>query len=1242
MVEGPGSLRHIQWLVKPKIFCYNGYRKVSPYGFWENCVRNAHQGGIAMKRNRRFLSALLAAVMVGQMGVVVGLADATTGPTYCDGIDHGRTKQIATVEGCSAVVPHWIKPQKNTKALGGNGTNYFYVSPGDEIFCGNGKNIIVVKTIVATSSVNEPDESKPKPITICGFTSGKDIIYVLDDGSVAFPGTEESEETPAEEDTVQDDIEAIVSKGTNNMSFLFSGSTMSPTTADFSVKTVSAPSFQDWGNQGDQKIPQSSTPTSITLTAALKSDPVEPVYVWETKNGENWVPIDNTNSLSNTASIPANAPIGTDYQYRCTVTDVRGETVKSKEATITVTGCTKKATALKDITDLRQGILFEQDATIDLKALEDNGLLIEFTGDCNLESGHDAVRHGYSVNWELKSEVSGVKYENGKLILTADAFPENKENNNITPVTLIATLQKTGSQETLEPPIQKSYEFYVQRATETTPDPGTTTDKGDGTGTTTDKGDGTGTTTDKGDGTGTTTDKGENATNPDQSEEEQLPDNITIADVSGNKDTLKGNKVEITFNKPFTTNVEYKYSIGVNDTKYAVSWKLKEDGAPENDPLPAYIGLQDPPTGASATVVIKGTPAPGLHTFTLTATVTSATKAAQTRALLAAPAAPEQKTTRITLNITGPADPAATTCEKKPKTVNITTDPAATEKAPLHFKEEELGNTKKLLSWKYQVTEWDSGTCNDTDCNHNAAEKLIWTVETSQPNDKEKIEWVEPVNDKNEVWIICSKIPAVKDNTITITAYTKKPDNTPDQKVGKIVIPVTRDPKCVQVVEDVKIYNKVEGMDKLSVTTKSKVVGRYVEDITYQKDGVCEKGHSTGNRNDHQTPVTWKLGDIDNKNYQSGAFTLGETTGDLVVDGSKLKAGVYNVEITVTADGGKSVTRRITVTCTTATSSGSSGSSSSSSDDDDPDYSDWYQWQDIDKDICKAKKGSTVKASLKDNTDMPFYIFDDLRGEDIDLKMTVSGGYTWTVNGKTVKRLPENRVWVPLGVNKYSNKKMADLCRDTDLKSFELEHTGSFYGDMRLTVKLGTGNAKKTTYLYSYDEDKNKLTYCSSAKSDDYGNVDFVFTRSLGAYVITSKALYGESAVSTGGGAVGSGNTGSGNRPAAVYPPVAQVPASQAPAASGSTSGGSSSSSSSSSSESSSSSSEPAPPPLDPSSDPDEATPVDADLDPEPEPEKSSPVPVIVPVLILAIAGVITATVLVVRNNKGKDGFDIE
>ena len=111
-------------------------QKVHPPGF----LAKVYKGGIVMKGKKKLLSVLLAAALVGQMGVVVGMG---TAEDDCAANEHGRKSPVATA--CSESVMHWIKPVAETLAIGGNGKNIFYVSAGDSITCGAGKNIIVVE-----------------------------------------------------------------------------------------------------------------------------------------------------------------------------------------------------------------------------------------------------------------------------------------------------------------------------------------------------------------------------------------------------------------------------------------------------------------------------------------------------------------------------------------------------------------------------------------------------------------------------------------------------------------------------------------------------------------------------------------------------------------------------------------------------------------------------------------------------------------------------------------------------------------------------------------------------------------------------------------------------------------------------------------------------------------------------------------------------------------------------------------
>ncbi len=450
--------------------------------------------------------------------------------------------------------------------------------------------------------------------------------------------------------------------------------------------------------------------------------------------------------------------------------------------------------------------------------------------------------------------------------------------------------------------------------------------------------------------------------------------------------------------------------------------------------------------------------------------------------------------------------------------------------------------------------------------------------------------------------------------TATVTANGVRQTATADVTLSTIIL------ECKKNVTEIKI----NGKNELSFTTGT-VTEDYTAEIIFE--GSCKLENDPSHVHAAATWNVIKLGIPNGTNVQGITITAVDSkTGRLTIPGGNLPVGQpVKVTLQATATGkngqAKTATHEVTITRTAPPPPPSSDNTESVEE------TNRREWESFEDKIDDARRGSTLRMSLGGNTDCPFYIFDAIRGRDLTLELKVDNNYTWTVNGKSLKKLPSNLIYLSLDVEKYRNSKMISLCRGNDVKAFQLGHEGSFYGDMKLTMDVGAGNAKKTMFLYSYDEDKEKLTYCTSAIADSRGDVTFTFTRSLGAYVVTSKALYGENPVSSGGGVVGSGS-----RPSTVYPPVASStprPSTSVPPPPSSSSASSSSESSSSSSESSSSESIPAPPPS--SSEP--AEPVDTST----QPEEKQGIPFLVPALILAIAGVITATVLVVRSGKGKE-----
>ena len=539
---------------------------------------------------------------------------------------------------------------------------------------------------------------------------------------------------------------------------------------------------------------------------------------------------------------------------------------------------------------------------------------------------------------------------------------------------------------------------------------------------------------------------------------------------------------------------------------------------------------------------------------------------------------------------------ARATCDATPKSITLTLNNGLTEAKWDVAKEGNL----KIIPF-VATPAWDDNSCQDSNHLPNNHEAPQWSID-NLPS------WltINPAN--GELTANKATIPNPENKVaVRVTLGTGA-----NAKTDTKELIITRPPKCDKKIKEIK---KVTGQPDISIEQGSIIKKEYylVPDNLIYEGTTCECGDQEHNKGLHNEVLIWEVADFDNKSNvidKDTAFKIDEN-GILTVRGDKLKVGTYHVDLRVSvkdSDVTLSPLCRVNIYCTTP-------------DDDDDDSDHWESYEDK---IEDAKRGSTVKMDLTGNGEVPFYVFESARGRDVTLQMKAGKNYTWTINGKAMKKWPAGQIYLPLEVETLKDKTLTRLCRDNDVRTFKLRHEGSFYGDMKLTVDVGVGNAKKTMYLYSYDEDKERLTYQSCALADNDGDVTFVMTRSLGAYAVTSKALYGEKPVSGGGGLV----NGSGSGPTTVYPPVA-------PAVPSSSQSPSSSSSSSSSGSESSSQSEPALPPEPPASSQEPAAPADTDTKPK------DSIPVLVPVLILAIAGVITATVLVVRSSRGRlDDFD--
>ena len=425
MVEAPRRDSICGGWSRGKRFGIIDRQKVHPPGF----LGKVYKGGIAMKGKKKLLSVLLAAALVGQMGVVVGMGTPACGHTSPAGKE------------CRDGI-HWIDAQSNV--TGGTGINYFDASDSSGITCGGTKSVIVIDTA-------KPGISGGAGITVTNFDVKTDTIYILgvtnDDIAILESETDEGEgNSPG--------YEIVVGQSNLTVSPKNHGDKLEKGKQIKAIKSPGVFQFKQGGDLPATKEVEKGAPLGLSVTVENQVGSL--TYIWETEDTTGWKEVKKGNTLNDKLQ----NEIGTTAKYRCIVIDDIGQVLVSQEVTVTSAGCAVKA-SLKDITGILNdgATVFTSDTKISVSDLIafDNAL-------CHPQTGTTHENHGYAISeWKVVPADAGVKVENGELVLTAAEFPKDAT----TPVTLTATLNKDN--------IIKEYKFSVKGA-ETTPEPPEETD----------------------------------------------------------------------------------------------------------------------------------------------------------------------------------------------------------------------------------------------------------------------------------------------------------------------------------------------------------------------------------------------------------------------------------------------------------------------------------------------------------------------------------------------------------------------------------------------------------------------------------------------------------------------------------------------------------------------------------------------------------------------------------------------
>ncbi|MBO5384311.1 MAG: chitobiase/beta-hexosaminidase C-terminal domain-containing protein [Ruminococcus sp.] len=155
-------------------------------------------------------------------------------------------------------------------------------------------------------------------------------------------------------------------------------------------------------------------------------------------------------------------------------------------------------------------------------------------------------------------------------------------------------------------------------------------------------------------------------------------------------------------------------------------------------------------------------------------------------------------------------------------------------------------------------------------------------------------------------------------------------------------------------------------------------------------------------------------------------------------------------------------------------------------------------WDAILDELDDADEGDKIVVDMNGETEVPEDVFEQIKGQDIDLVIELDNGFIWTINGKDVT----NPADIDLGVNKGSTipvRVINAVTGECEYITITLTHNGEFGFKAVLTVDMGVKNEGYFANLYWYTDNDTK--FICADKIDNKGRANLVFTHAS-EYVI--------------------------------------------------------------------------------------------------------------------------------------------
>lgn len=165
-----------------------------------------------------------------------------------------------------------------------------------------------------------------------------------------------------------------------------------------------------------------------------------------------------------------------------------------------------------------------------------------------------------------------------------------------------------------------------------------------------------------------------------------------------------------------------------------------------------------------------------------------------------------------------------------------------------------------------------------------------------------------------------------------------------------------------------------------------------------------------------------------------------------------------------------------------------------------------------------AGNGNTISIEMKDTTVLYEETLSMIRGQDIDIVLSMGNSVSWVINGNNI--IADEANGIDMAVTLNSGNIPEELLQQAStlggtgiVLEVSLAHDGDFDFLPVLTINVAPENAGHIANLYYYNPDSSQLEFVSEAEIAQNGDICFTFSHASDYAVIISETVLSDSTV---------------------------------------------------------------------------------------------------------------------------------